>query len=486
MMKDYISQYTGSRIDDAVDKIPSANPNSDSVIVVNQTGSNSTYKPLSGLLQKTVIDSALSSESTNPVENKVVTLAINNKISKPLNTGLDGQFLYNAGTYTAWKTIPRGSQGKSAYEIWEDNGHSGSQQDFLTSLIGPPGPQGDRGQPGNAGEKGPTGPSGPPGKNGTSGAPGAKGDTGPTGIQGPPGEDGVSIKGPTGPQGPQGEPGSPGPSGEPGESGLPIMEMGFEEGNQDTETADKIIITLSDGTKIGMTFEIPGNSPTQSGGGDSGGSTGGSTGGDSGGSTGGSTGGDSGGSTTDPVTSQKDTVTKQEVLASAGGLGVINSSMNEGISNEFDTFDLNSADNSLEQSNFERELPEDGTSEDNLVDVAQIVKNYFGFIIKKGYEAKRNKIQSAINNAIADGTFDNIIQKYEVCAKVTEWIKAYIQDQKSKGSYSEGKFQSFLITTLRDYMNDDSDLLKARQEIMEVIAGKLGITLEKLKSGKWN
>ena len=486
MMKDYISQYTGSRIDDAVDKIPSANPNSDSVIVINQTGSNSAYKPLSGLLQKTVIDSALSSESTNPVENKVVTLAINNKISRPLNTGLDGQFLYNAGTYTVWKTIPRGSQGKSAYEIWEDNGHSGSQQDFLTSLIGPPGPQGDRGQPGNAGEKGPTGPPGPPGKNGTSGAPGAKGDTGPAGIQGPPGEDGVSIKGPTGPQGPQGEPGSPGPSGEPGESGLPIMEMGFEEGNQDTETADKIIITLSDGTKIGMTFEIPGNSPTQSGGGDSGGNTGGSTGGDSGGSTGGSTGGDSGGSTTDPVTSQKDTVTKQEVLASAGGLGVINSSMNDEISNEFDTFDLNSANNSLEQSNFERELPEDGTSEDNLVDVAQIVKNYFGFIIKKGYEAKRDKIQSAINNAIADGTFDNIIQKYEVCTKVTEWIKAYIQDQKSKGSYSEGKFQSFLITTLRDYMNDDSNLLKARQEIMEVIAGKLGITLEKLKSGEWN
>ena len=497
-MKDYISQYTGSRIDDAVDKIPSANPNSDSVIVINQTGSNSAYKPLSGLLQKTVIDSALSSESTNPVENKVVTLAINNKISRPLNTGLDGQFLYNAGTYTVWKIIPRGSQGKSAYEIWEDNGHSGSQQDFLTSLIGPPGPQGDRGQPGNAGEKGPTGPPGPPGKNGTSGAPGAKGDTGPAGIQGPPGEDGVSIKGPTGPQGPQGEPGSPGPSGEPGESGLPIMEMGFEEGNQDTETADKIIITLSDGTKIGMTFEIPGNSPTQSGGGDSGGNTGGSTGGDSGGntggstggdsggSTGGSTGGDSGGSTTDPVTSQKDTVTKQEVLASAGGLGVINSSMNDEISNEFDTFDLNSANNSLEQSNFERELPEDGTSEDNLVDVAQIVKNYFGFIIKKGYEAKRDKIQSAINNAIADGTFDNIIQKYEVCTKVTEWIKAYIQDQKSKGSYSEGKFQSFLITTLRDYMNDDSDLLKARQEIMEVIAGKLGITLEKLKSGEWN
>lgn len=460
MMKDYISQHTGSRIDDAIDKIPSANPNSDSVIVVNQTGSNSTYKPLSGLLQKTVIDSALSSQSANPVENKVVTLAINNKISKPLNTGLDGQFLYNAGTYTVWKTIPRGSQGESAYEIWKDNGHSGSQQDFLTSLIGPPGPQGDRGQPGNAGEKGPTGLQGPPGKNGINGAPGAKGDTGPTGIQGPPGEDGVSIKGPTGPQGPQGEPGGPGPSGEPGESGLPIMEMGFEEGNQDTETADKIIVTLSDGTKIGMTFEVPGNSPTQSGG------------------------GDSGGSTTDPITPQEDTVTKQEVLASAGGLGVINSSISDEVTEKFDTVDLYLAD-SLEGFNFERELPEDGADAERLVDVDQIVKNYFCFIIKKGYETRCQKIQSALDDTIQDGTFDSIIQKYEVCTKVTKWIKAYIQDQKSKGSYSEGKFQSFLITTLRDYMNNDSNLLRARQEIMEVIADKLGITLEKLKTGRW-
>lgn len=458
-MKDYISQHTGSRIDDAVDKIPSANPNSDSVIVINQTGSNSTYKPLSGLLQKTVIDSALSSESTNPVENKVITLAINNKISKPLNTGLDGQFLYNAGTYTVWKTIPRGSQGKSAYEIWEDNGHSGSQQDFLTSLIGPPGPQGDRGQPGNAGEKGPTGLQGPPGKNGTNGAPGAKGDTGPTGIQGPPGEDGVSIKGPTGPQGPQGEPGDPGPSGEPGESGLPIMEMVFAE-SETAETADKIVVTLSDGTKIGMTFEIPGNSPTQGGG------------------------GDSGGSTTDPITPQEDTVTKQEVLASAGGLGVINSSISDELTEKFDTVDIYLV-NSLEGFNFTRELPEDAADADDLVDVDQIVKNYFCFIIKKGYETRRQKIQSALDDIIYDGTFDSIIQKYEVCTKVIKWINDYIQDQKLKGSYSEGKFQTFLITTLRDYMNNDPDLLKARQEIMEVIADKLGITLEKLKSGRW-
>ena len=105
----------------------------------------------------------------------------------------------------------------------------------------------------------------------------------------------------------------------------------------------------------------------------------------------------------------------------------------------------------------------------------------FKLLPKEAYDWVQNKYDD-----LFVVRWNSIIQKYEVCTKVTEWIKAYIQDQKSKGSYSEGKFQSFLITTLRDYMNGDSDLLKARQEIMEVIAGKLGITLEKLKSGEWN
>ena len=246
-MKDYISQHTGSRIDDAVDKIPSANPNSDSVIVINQTGSNSAYKPLSGLLQKTVIDSALSSESTNPVENKVVTLAINNKISKPLNTGLDGQFLYNAGTYTAWKTIPRGQQGDSAYDIWVKNGHAGTEQDFLGSLKGSTGAagvagesgsngsngaqgakgsrgaQGARGSQGAKGDPGEAGPEGPPGIAGEEGPKGADGAKGDTGIQGPPGADGDDgadgAEGPKGEDGKDGEMGPEGPEGDPGDQG---------------------------------------------------------------------------------------------------------------------------------------------------------------------------------------------------------------------------------------------------------------------------
>lgn len=309
-MKDYISQHTGSRIDDAIDKIPSANPNSDSVIVINQTGSNSTYKPLSGLLQKTVIDSALSSESTNPVENKVVTLAINNKISKPLNTGLDGQFLYNAGTYTVWKTIPRGQQGDSAYDIWVKNGHTGTEQDFLGSLKGSTGvagiagesgsngsngeqgakgsrgAQGARGSQGEKGDPGEAGPEGPPGIAGEEGPKGADGAKGDTGMQGPPGIDGDDgadgAEGPKGedgkdgeigPEGPEGDPGDQGDQGDPGDQGdqgaegiqgspgipgSPGLVFGdgtFVETGSIGTIPDKIDFELTNGNIIGLKLE---------------------------------------------------------------------------------------------------------------------------------------------------------------------------------------------------------------------------------------
>src|SRR5699024_2360541 len=44
-----------------------------------------------------------------------------------------------------------GVDGKSAYEIWLENGNSGSEQDFLDSLIGAQGPQGEQGPPGQDG-----------------------------------------------------------------------------------------------------------------------------------------------------------------------------------------------------------------------------------------------------------------------------------------------------------------------------------------------
>lgn len=56
---------------------------------------------------------------------------------------------------------PAGADGESAYEIWLDQGNTGSEQDFLDSLEGPQGPQGVQGI---QGEQGPAG-TVPPGLN---------------------------------------------------------------------------------------------------------------------------------------------------------------------------------------------------------------------------------------------------------------------------------------------------------------------------------
>lgn len=67
----------------------------------------------------------------------------------------------------------QGKDGKSAYQIWLDNGNKGTEQDFLNNLKGE---KGDKGDTGATGPKGDTGAQGP------------KGDKGDTGAQGPKGE----------------------------------------------------------------------------------------------------------------------------------------------------------------------------------------------------------------------------------------------------------------------------------------------------------
>lgn len=61
-----------------------------------------------------------------------------------------------------------GKDGKSAYEIWLEQGNSGTEQDFLNSLKGEKGEKGDRGLKGEHGIQGETGPKGEDGKDGTS------------------------------------------------------------------------------------------------------------------------------------------------------------------------------------------------------------------------------------------------------------------------------------------------------------------------------
>ena len=67
---------------------------------------------------------------------------------------------------------PKGDTGKSAYQVWLDSGHTGTQTDFINFLKGPKGDKGDTGI---------QGPAGPAGKDGATGAIGA---TGPQGSRG--------------------------------------------------------------------------------------------------------------------------------------------------------------------------------------------------------------------------------------------------------------------------------------------------------------
>ncbi len=99
--------------------------------------------------------------------------------------GNDGKSAYeiwketgNSGTETEFLLSligAKGEAGKSAYEIWKEAGNAGSEVDFLASLIGAKGDKGDTGPQGQAGARGLQGVAGP------------KGDKGDTGARGPAG-----------------------------------------------------------------------------------------------------------------------------------------------------------------------------------------------------------------------------------------------------------------------------------------------------------
>lgn len=144
-----------------------------------------------------------------------------------------------------------GADGLSAYEVAKENGFTGTQAQWLASLVGPHGAKGDKGDKGDTGATGPQGPKGaqgPTGATGATGPQGLKGDTGATGasgatftpsvssagvlswsnnkglsnpssvnIKGPKGDTGAT--GSTGAQGPQGIQGPKGDKGDKGDKG---------------------------------------------------------------------------------------------------------------------------------------------------------------------------------------------------------------------------------------------------------------------------
>jgi hypothetical protein len=89
------------------------------------------------------------------------------------NPSTSNFFIYNG---TDWVTIGGGASGASAYEIAVSNGYSGTEAQWLASLVGATGAQGATG---STGAQGATGATGAAGTNGTNGAKGDTGNTGP-------------------------------------------------------------------------------------------------------------------------------------------------------------------------------------------------------------------------------------------------------------------------------------------------------------------
>ena len=137
---------------------------------------------------------------------------------------------------------PKGDTGKSAYQVWLDAGHSGTETEFINSLKGAKGDTGSQGPKGATGEQGPVGPQGPKGDKGDTGATGQQGPQGLKGDTGATGQSAYQIwlannhtgtesdflnslkgvkgdQGNVGPQGPKGDKGDTGATGSQGPQG---------------------------------------------------------------------------------------------------------------------------------------------------------------------------------------------------------------------------------------------------------------------------
>lgn len=112
-----------------------------------------------------------------------------------------------------------GANGMSAYEIWIKAGHTGTEADFLASLIGATGPQGQ------AGPQGAKGDDGKDGDNGATFTPSVSSDgtLSWTNDKELPNPQSRNIKGPQGDTGPQG---ATGPAGQDGKDGTGVTILG--------------------------------------------------------------------------------------------------------------------------------------------------------------------------------------------------------------------------------------------------------------------
>ena len=107
-------------------------------------------------------------------------------------TGTTTAELHNGEKGDKGDTGSRGAAGKSAYEIALQNGFTGTEADWLTSLKGQKGDTGAKGEPGEKGERGEKGEAGETGEKGEKGDTGTPGKDGVNGTDGKDGADGFS------------------------------------------------------------------------------------------------------------------------------------------------------------------------------------------------------------------------------------------------------------------------------------------------------
>ena len=181
-----------------------------------------TSSALSGLATEEFVNSAISNiEISNPyvLPTASTTTLGGIKLGQGLTVDGDGVVSVVGGG----EGIP-GEDGASAYEIAVANGFDGTEQQWLTSLIGPagadgpPGADGINGVDGAPGADGAPGEQGPPGADGINGVDGAPGADGAPGEQGPPGADGIN-----------------GVDGAPGADGASAYEIAVANGFEGTE-----------------------------------------------------------------------------------------------------------------------------------------------------------------------------------------------------------------------------------------------------------
>ena len=112
-------------------------------------------------------------------------------------TGTTTAELHNGTKGDKGDTGSRGADGKSAYEVALQNGFTGTEADWLTSLKGQKGDTGAPGAKGAPGEKGERGEKGDVGETGEKGEKGDTGTPGKDGVKGTDGKDGADGFSPT-------------------------------------------------------------------------------------------------------------------------------------------------------------------------------------------------------------------------------------------------------------------------------------------------